>query len=221
MNTEYNIFILWHNGRNKEEQVLEEISQTFEIVRKYEICWTSKFFIQNLARFYGKKLPNSRKKLKLCGLGNFLIILVEDKSPEITAEGKNQKMQSAKYKLRQLLGDNYLHASDNQAEAEENLYFLLGKSLKSLLKAPQPKKLRVIKQDLAGTPTWLDEDKFAHAVKFVSGSTYDKETRTIHTPNRKLLCRILNARKILLSFKKDVYSISIRGRNEKFKIKKA
>ncbi len=220
MNPEYNIFILWHNGRSQEAAVLDEISAIFEIVRTYEIAWTSKYFIQNLARFYGKKLPNSRKKLKLCGLGNFLVIIVEDKNPKITAEGKNQKMQSAKYKLRQLLGNNYLHASDNQSEAEENLYFLLGKSLKSLLKAPQPKKLRIIKQDLSGTPTWLDEDKFAHAVKFVSDSTYDKETKTILTPNRKLLCRILNAKKVLFSFKKDTYNISIRGRNEKFIIKK-
>ena len=220
MSSEYNIFLLWSTARAKDKEVYQMISDKFEIVKTYELEWSPQLFTQNLSRFYGKKLPSAKSKLKLCGLGSFLVHIVKDKHPEITEDGKNLNMSSMKYQLRSLLGGNYLHASDNQEEAEENLYFLLGKSLSRILAEPKPKKLRVLKQDIIGAPTWLDEDRIRKALKRVPEAVWNKENRVITCSNVPFACRILNAHKVFWTFRKNRYKINIRGRNEVFTIKK-
>ena len=135
-------------------------------------------------------------------------------------DGKNLNMSSMKYQLRSLLGGNYLHASDNQKEAEENLYFLLGKSLRRLLDEPQPKKIKPLLKDIIGAPTWLDEDLLRKALKRVPNAVWDKENKIITCSDVAFACRILNARKIRWTLHKNRYKINIRGRDEIFKIKK-
>jgi len=173
-----------------------------------------------LSRFYGKKLPSARSKLKLCGKGSFLVHVVKDNQPEINDKGDNRNMLLMKRKLREILGGNYLHASDNQNEAEENLYFLLGKSLRRILADPKLKKPTIVKQDIIGTPTWLDEDRMRRALKRVPEAIMDRKNRVITCDNVMFACRILNARKIIWPWKKDKYKISIRGRDDIFTIKK-
>lgn len=221
MRSDYNIFLLWSTARGKEEDVKSVILEKFDIVKTYEIEWSPQLFMQNLSRFYGKKLPSAKSKLKLCGEGRFLVYLVKDKTPFITDNGKNQNMCAMKYQLRQLLGGNYLHASDNQAEAEENLYFLLGKSLRRILAEPIPKKVRVLKQDIIGAPTWLDEDRMRKALKRVPNAIWNKEDKIITCSDVPFACRILNAHKVRWTLHKNRYKINIRGRDEIFKIKKA
>lgn len=221
MSSDYNIFILWSTARDKDEEVKALISEKFEIIKTYEIEWSPKLFTQNLSRFYGKKLPSAKSKLKLCGLGSFLVHLVKDKTPFITDNGKNQNMCAMKYQLRQLLGGNYLHASDNQEEAEENLYFLLGKSLKRILADPKQKKLKPLKIDVIGAPTWLDEDLLRKALKRVPNAMWDKANNVITCSDVPFACRMLNARKVRWTLHKNRYIISIRGRDVIFKIKKA
>ncbi|MBR1604799.1 MAG: hypothetical protein IJ660_01675 [Alphaproteobacteria bacterium] len=220
MKSEYDIFLLWSTARYKDAEVVKLIATKFDIVKTYEIEWSQKLFIQNLSRFYGKKLPSAKNKLKLCGKGSFLVYIVKDNTPCITDNAKNQNMCAMKYQLRKLLGGNYLHASDNQQEAEENLYFLLGKSLRRLLAEPQPKKLKPLKQDIIGAPTWLDEDRFRKALKRVLNAVWDKDKRVIVCSDVSFACRILNARKCTWPWQKNRYKISIRGRDEVFKIKK-
>lgn len=221
MASEYNVFLLWSTARSKEKEVIDAISEKFEIVKTYDVTWSPKFFTQNLSRFYGKKLPSAKSKLKLCGQGSFLVLIVKDNSPLIMDNGKNQNMSAMKYHLRQLLGGNYLHASDNQAEAEENLYFLFGKSLKRLLLEPIFKKVKVVKQDLIGMPTWLDEENVRKALKRVPDAVWDKEKNVIVCSDVPFACRILNAQKIKWTWHRNRYRINIRGRDEIFKIKKA
>lgn len=220
MSAEYNIFLLWSTARHKDKEVADLIATKFDIVKTYEIEWSPKFFTQNLSRFYGKKLPSVRSKLKLCGQGSFLVHIVKDDKPNITENGKNQNMCAMKYQLRELLGGNYLHASDNQQEAEENLYFLFGKSLRRILAEPKPKKIKPLKQDIIGAPTWLDEDRLRKALKRVSNVAWDKDNRVIVCDDVLFACRILNARKVIWPWCKNKYKINIRGRDEIFKIKK-
>ncbi len=220
MSSEYNIFILWSTARDKDKEVCDEISKCFEMVKTYELMWSPQLFTQNLSRFYGKKLPSAKNKLKLCGLGSFLVHIVKDKHPQIMEDGKNLNMSSMKYQLRSLLGGNYIHASDNQKEAEENLYFLLGKSLRRLLDEPQPKKIKPLLKDIIGAPTWLDEDLLRKALKRVPNAVWDKENKIITCSDVAFACRILNARKIRWTLHKNRYKINIRGRDEIFKIKK-
>lgn len=216
MEKEINLFILWANGRSQEDAVLALIARKFNIIQKIEITWSEKLFTRNLARFYGKKLPSAGKKKKLCGTGSFLVITVEDPQPQI-ANGINQNLHQAKAELRQLLGNNYLHASDNQAEAEENLRFLTGESLQELClrcQTCQAGDTRRLCQDPAGAPTWLDEEKLKQFINTLPDTTleYRQHRLFLTTPDAKKLCRYLNADKPLLSFRPDRYYISLRGK---------
>ena len=105
MNAEYDIFLLWNSARPKLKEVKNEIEQKFEIVNSFEIFWSEKLFTRNLSRFYGKKLPSARSKLKLCGKGSFIVYVVKDNQPVILENGLNKNMSGMKYKLRQILGD--------------------------------------------------------------------------------------------------------------------
>lgn len=221
MNTkaEYNIFLLWSTARSKENELRAVIADHFEIVKAYDIKWSKKYFAENLSRFYGKKLPSAKKKLKLCGEDSFLVLVVKDNQPNFSKDGKNCNMSSVKYELRQLLGNNYLHASDCQAEAEENLYFLLGKKLPQILQERSGKKPHKLQQDIIGVPTWLDEDKLSRAIKWLPDTTVDKKNRIISSGDLSLAKRVLNARKVCFTLKPDTYKISIRGRNVVFTLK--
>lgn len=221
MSAEYNIFLLWNRVLGKNDEIIKAIEEKFEIIKSYEIVWTPKFFTQNLSRFYGKKLPSARHKLKLCGEGSFVVHIVKDKAPVMTEDGKNLNMSAMKYQLRQMLGGNYLHASDNQAEAEENIYFLFGKSLSRILAEPKPKRTKVLKQDIIGVPTWLDEERLRKALKRVPDAVWDKEKRVILCSDVTLACRLLNARKVKWTLHRNRYKINIRGRDVIFKIKRA
>ncbi len=213
MKKEIDLFILWANGRSHEDEVLKLIARSFNIIQKIEITWSEKLFTNNLARFYGKKLPSAGKKKKLCGTGSFLVIAVEDPKPQIV-NGTNINLHQTKAQLRKLLGNNYLHASDNQAEAEENLRFLTGENLQDLCQNRQPENSRRLYQDPAGAPTWLDEEKLKQFVKTLPDTTleYRNHRLFLTTPDIKLLCRYLNAEKPLLSLQKDRYYISLRGK---------
>lgn len=215
MTQEYNVFLLWSTARCKEAELCAEIAKRFEIVCSYDITWSDKHFTENLSRFYGKKLPSARKKMKLCGTGSFLLLLVKG---DVSDSGLSPA--SLKYNLRQIAGGNYLHASDNQAEAEENIYFLLGKSLKQVLKECRRTKTVKLKQDLVGSPTWLDEDKFSAAVRQLPGAKLDWATKTITCSDYAMVKRLLNARKKRFSLLSPcAHKVSIRGRDEIFNIR--
>lgn len=221
MKSDYNIFLLWNKVLDRENDIKDLISKKFEIIKKFEFEWSHKYFNQNLSRFYGKKLSSSFSKAKYCGMGCFVVYLVKDKTPIITDAGNNQNIIAMKKELREFLGGNFIHASDNQSEAEENLYFLLGKSLHRILADPKPKKVKPLKQDVIGTPTWLDEDRMRKALKRVPNAIWNKEQNIITCSDVKFACRVLNARKVIWPWSKDKYKINIRGRDKIFEIKMA
>ncbi len=57
MSNDFNLFILWANGRHKENDILADIKQQFDILQIFEITWSSNEFNRNLSRFYGKSCP--------------------------------------------------------------------------------------------------------------------------------------------------------------------
>ena len=219
MSNDFNLFILWANGRHKENDILADIRQQFDILQIFEITWSTNEFNRNLSRFYGKKLPNAMRKKKLCGTSSFLVICVNDTAPKFH-EGKNLNMVMAKAKYRQLLEGNYIHASDNQEEAEENLLFLTGLHPDELRPGNQTVTLF---QDLAGAPTWLDEEQFKEFINKLPQLklTLSATEKMIETPDIKQTCRLLNARKKFLSYGKNRYLIPIRGKEICFCLKQS
>ena len=48
MNKELHLLIIWEKARNKEQEILDNISKNFELVEIYKIKWDKKKFSKNL-----------------------------------------------------------------------------------------------------------------------------------------------------------------------------
>ena len=221
MSNNINVFVLWANGRHKETEILSVIQERFEILQTYEIIWNSKYFTQNLSRFYGKKLPCAYRKKKLCGTGSFLVICINDPLPQIY-DNKNLNLTSVKHHCRQILGGNYLHASDYKTEAEENLLLLTGLSPTELPQTPHPQALTpiILHQDLVGTPTWESEEQLLDFINKIPQIQFCSPNIVL-TKDVKQTARFLNAKRKILSFSRNNYKIPINHKNHKFIIKQS
>ena len=78
---ETHLFILWENARDKEQEILKDIKENFNILGMYNITWNKENFSNNLSRFYGTNLPKNSGKEQHCGNGDFLLVIVEDENP--------------------------------------------------------------------------------------------------------------------------------------------
>ena len=78
---EIHLFIIWEKARYKEEEIISDISKKFFIKSVFEINWKKENFSQNLSRLYGENLRDISSKVLNCGVGPFLLIIVEDKEP--------------------------------------------------------------------------------------------------------------------------------------------
>lgn len=111
MKEELHLFIIWSNGRDKQNEILEDINKNFEIVKVYEMEWNKEEFPKNLSRFYGTHLPKDCRKETYCGNGKFILIILKLKNPiyekRMTTRGEeivNIKMFDKKTEYRQLTG---------------------------------------------------------------------------------------------------------------------
>ncbi len=214
-----NVFVLWANGRHKEAEILSAIKEHFEILQTYEIFWNSKYFTRNLSRFYGKKLPNAFRKKKLCGTGAFLVICINDPNPQIQNQ-KNLNLTSIKHRCRQILGGNYLHASDYKTEAEENLLLLTGLSPSELPQTPHAQALQpiVLHQDLIGTPSWESETQLLSFIAKIPQIKFNAPN-TIKCQDIKQTARLLNAKRKLLSLSPNNYKVAINNQYQQLTLK--
>lgn len=225
MAKELQLFIIWNNGRAFEKEIIKDIASKFEIIKIFEISWSQKHFAENITRFYGKKLPRGCKKIRECGTGPFLLVLVYDHEPYYH-NGTNARISYAKSNYRQMTGGGYLvHGCDNIPEADENLIFLLGKNSQKLAEeysSPWDEKIISLARDLCGTNGWKDEAELNKIISFLPHTSIKKEAGRIHiiTSNLKQTCRILNAKRAYPLIKKDWYKILINGKKELIKITK-
>ena len=80
MKEELHLFIIWEHARYKQEEIIQDISKYFEILKIYEFNWSKDNFSNNLSRFYGTNLPKGSHKEVHCGTGKFLLIVLKDTS---------------------------------------------------------------------------------------------------------------------------------------------
>ena len=81
MKEELHLFIIWSNGRDKQDEILEDINKNFEIIKVYEVEWNKDGFAKNLSRFYGTHLPPNCRKETYCGNGKFILVVLKLKDP--------------------------------------------------------------------------------------------------------------------------------------------
>ena len=164
MKEELHLFIIWENGREKQEEILADIKKDFQIIKIYEIEWEKEKFSNNLSRFYGTNLPKNTRKEVYCGNGKFLLIIVKVKNPvygrRLTTKGEkvvNTKMFDKKTKYRELTGGgDRVHGTNNEIETNHDLTLLLGKNIKDFLSENHRwnGKIQELKGNLFGEKKW-------------------------------------------------------------------
>jgi hypothetical protein len=135
---EIHVFIIWSKGLHKNEAIISDLKNSFNVIDILNITWPKQSFHQNLTRFYGENLPKNSHKEKECGSDPFICIIVEDKNPkyELRRTSKGNKLVNSnifdkKLFYRQLTNhDHLIHASDNLKESQDQLLILTGQSIK-------------------------------------------------------------------------------------------
>lgn len=125
------LFVIWSAARAWEPQITDAIEKRFKVVRAFDVAWPKRFFVRNLAAFYGWKSWHIwRNKARKCGTGPFRVIVVEDPAPVWTRErdtfGHEMTVDANVYQLkksfRTLTGrSNIVHSSVTTAETAHQL----------------------------------------------------------------------------------------------------
>ena len=77
---ELHLVIIWENGRYKEKEIVQSISEEFEFIEKYKVNWNKNLFGKNLTTFYGTNLPPNSDKEKHCGKSKLLNCTISNRS---------------------------------------------------------------------------------------------------------------------------------------------
>lgn len=132
---ELHLFIIWNNGKEYLNRIIEDISTRFCIKANWTVEWSSDSFSENLRRFYGRNLPKNSNKENECGIGPFQIVIVEDNHPIYGPRRTNQGTQvvninmfDSKEMYRSWTTVNVIHATNSPTEAAHDITLLLGVS---------------------------------------------------------------------------------------------
>lgn len=131
---EIHLFIIWEKGRSKEKEIIDDIKKRLKVLSVIKIQWSPDKFAENLTRFYGKNLPSSSDKIKECGKGEFVLIVVKDSQPlyrpRKTTKGVkmvNINIFDSKEMYRYWTGGGVkVHATNSEAELNHDLTLLTG-----------------------------------------------------------------------------------------------
>lgn len=135
--------IIWSSALPHAERILEDVSRTFLILRVFRVHWSEAFFRDNLKVFYShsqRHLSSSaydrllEGKMRHCGTGDFLLVVLEDPTPEYgmreTSSGPrrvNARLFDKKQEYRRWTGGGHrIHTSDTPYETDKDLTLLLG-----------------------------------------------------------------------------------------------
>jgi peptidoglycan/xylan/chitin deacetylase (PgdA/CDA1 family) len=133
--SELHVFVLWSRARDREEEILADLSTQFAVLELFEAAWTRSRFSDNLTRLYGEALPAGSNKEVHCGTGPLLVAVVRDDDPrhEYRSDVRrtalvNANTFDAKQRYRRWTGGGHrVHASLTEREAERDLFLLLGR----------------------------------------------------------------------------------------------
>jgi len=230
---EMHLFLIWNNAYYRLNQIIEDISNNFNILRKVEIKWSKVKFSENLTQFYGTKLSDNSFKEKHCGNGPFTVVIVDDYKPHygprMTSKGKmnvNMKMFDLKMKYRSITGGGHkIHATNYISETRHDLILLLGKTLEEIQNSlDEEKGSRSITRDIEGANGW---NNLSHLFKILNNTTKYVILRNfesfddnkldddidILTSSPKELQFIIKAKKVHKNKRRSAYLIKINNQD--------
>ncbi|KAH9588952.1 hypothetical protein LSM04_006483 [Trypanosoma melophagium] len=146
------LFVIWRNAYVHREAILHDIEKSFLVLDLAEFDWGSspkefQQFLDNLWVLYSGKGGWSKhgmvKKVKQCGLGKFIAIIVADMNPRYaekrTAHGTdtvNVLMHKKKNLYRRWSGGGFrVHGTFSIQEANHDIRLLFHKTLEGVLRS--------------------------------------------------------------------------------------
>ena len=81
MASELALFVLWEKSRFVEERILADLRRETSVRYVKELRFEGDPALA-FRRFYGPRLPDAKRKLRNCGGGAFLLVIVEDTAPD-------------------------------------------------------------------------------------------------------------------------------------------
>ncbi|MCK8043306.1 hypothetical protein MSG37_00265 [Shewanella sp. 1CM18E] len=161
--SELHVLIIWEEARYKETEIINDLSNNFNVRARYNITWNNGNAYKNFSRFYAIKARYAKSKMKHCGTGEFILLIVEDKEPiysyRKTNDGEelvNKRVFDCKVKYREWTGNGHkIHATNSVEETSHNLALVFGVTYEEYYaKLPKTFKEESFKRDLIGTNGW-------------------------------------------------------------------
>jgi hypothetical protein len=190
---EIHLFVLWPNALASRDEILTDLAREFVIREVVEVHWTIERFGENLERLYSTKLPPSSGKMRHCGVGPFLAVVVEDERPAYaerrTTSGSmasvNARTFDARARYRSWTGGGHrVHSTLTLPEADRDLFLVLGRRVMSYaagIGEAWDGTVRTHEEDVVGTGgSWSAHDLFDAldvATDYVVASSADALTR--------------------------------------------
>lgn len=128
-NKEIGIFLIWESAGDLLNSLIGRISQSFEIKKLILLHWEKSEVCGQLNKLYPHRefYPGDRKVKDIgtsrngCALN---VVVFNDSDPQ-HKDGVNTRVLQIKEEARSATGKNFLHCSDNEGEAFENLEVLI------------------------------------------------------------------------------------------------
>jgi hypothetical protein len=174
---ELHLILLWHNALDQADRIILDAQQHFTVCDVLRIHWSPERFSRNLTKFYDDDLPEGSDKERHCGVGEFLLIVVEDGSPvharrPVSRGGRERvstRMHAAKTRYREWTGGGHrVHTSLDSREFARDSFLLLGRGAERYRLGALPPwdgSISDVHADLVGTDGWDDVQQLARALE--------------------------------------------------------
>jgi hypothetical protein len=174
--SELHLILVWHNALGQADRILADAEEHFTVHDVLRVHWSAERFSRNLTKFYDDDLPPGSDKERHCGVGEFMLIVVEDESPEHGrrtvsrggVERVSTKMHAAKTRYREWTGGGHrIHTSLDSREFARDSFLLLGRQAERYRPGAPPwdGEISDLRVDLVGTDGWDDVQQLVHGLE--------------------------------------------------------
>ena len=130
---EQHLFVLWEKARRKERLILNDIRKHLEVVAVRELRFNGSAAV-GYRSFYGPSSPDVARKIRQCGRGAFLLVVVRDNHPVHVEESilgsikpRNRLMVELKDRYGKWAhGSHRVHGTVDAAEFGRDIRMLTG-----------------------------------------------------------------------------------------------
>jgi hypothetical protein len=124
------VFIIWQSGENYAQDIIEDIKTKFNLIMGETLEWNSSHIGERLNKLYPhRQFDYNSSKVKEIGADKIGVrlhfIVVKDLFPNMNRDNINLNFKEIKEFYRKKYKTNFLHSSDNQREAIDNIKTIL------------------------------------------------------------------------------------------------